>query len=130
MLSVNIAPEADARRAGMRESEIHPAVFVEIESDDTDGGRKIFFFEVDRGERREFSFAGIQINRSAVEASSKNKIDGAIVIEIRSDKAGACSVEAETAFCGDVGERAIAIVAPEKIVGCCFARTGRAWAAL
>jgi hypothetical protein len=48
------------------EGEIHPAVFVEVESDDADGGGKIFFFEVDGGgERGEFSFARIQQDRGA-----------------------------------------------------------------
>ena len=43
----DVAPEADAGRACVGEGEIHPAVFVEVESDDADGGREIFFFEVD-----------------------------------------------------------------------------------
>ena len=59
MLAVDVAPEADAGRACVRESEIHPAIFVEVESDDADGGRQIFFFEIDCGERSEFSFARI-----------------------------------------------------------------------
>ena len=54
-----VAPQADARRAGVGESKIHPAVLIKIERHDADGGRKIFFFEIDGGERSEFSFAGI-----------------------------------------------------------------------
>src|SRR5258708_6886315 len=58
-LAFNIAPQADARRSGVGESEVHPAVFIEIERDHTDGGRKIFFCEVDAGQRREFPLARI-----------------------------------------------------------------------
>src|SRR6266404_9522616 len=42
-LAFDIAPEADAGRASVGEGEVHPAVFIEIERDHTDGGRKIFF---------------------------------------------------------------------------------------
>ena len=46
-LAVDVAPQADAGRARVGEGEIHPAIFVEVEGDDADGGREIFFFEVD-----------------------------------------------------------------------------------
>ena len=62
-------------------------------------------------------------------AASENEIDGAIVVEIGGDQARAGGVEAETAFRGDVGEGAVAIVAPENIVRGCFASTRRRWAA-
>src|SRR5260221_8724832 len=55
-LAFDIAPEADTGSASVGEGEVHPAVFIEIERDHTDGGRKIFFCEVDAGQRREFSF--------------------------------------------------------------------------
>src|SRR6266403_1014404 len=61
--SVHIAPQADAGRADMSESEVHPAVFIEVKSDDADGGGKIFFFEIDDGKRSKFAFTRIQINR-------------------------------------------------------------------
>ena len=48
-LPFHVAPQADAGRACVRESEIHPAVFVEVERDHADGGRQIFFLEIDRG---------------------------------------------------------------------------------
>src|SRR5579872_1388544 len=59
MFAINVAPKADTRCARVRESEIHPTVFVEVESDDADGGRQILFLEVDYRKRSEFSFAGI-----------------------------------------------------------------------
>jgi len=43
-LAVDVVPEADTGCACVGESEIHPAVFVEVESDDADGRRQIFFF--------------------------------------------------------------------------------------
>ena len=52
--------------------------------------------------------------------AGENEIDGAIVVEIRSDDASARSVNAETRFGGDIRESAIAIVAPENVVGFCF----------
>ena len=48
-LALDVAPEADPRRPGVREGEVHPAVFVEIESNDAHCWRQIFFLEVDRG---------------------------------------------------------------------------------
>src|SRR5579864_7781286 len=59
MFAINVAPKADTRCARVRERQVHPAVFVEIESNHADRGRKIFFFEIDRGERSEFSFTRI-----------------------------------------------------------------------
>src|ERR1700722_18012 len=114
--AVDIAPEADAGSARVREGEIHPAVLVEIEGHDADSGREIFFFEIDRGQRSEFSFARIEIDGCAVGAAGKNKIDGAVVVEIGGDQAGAGGVEAQTGFGRDICERAVAIIAPEKIV--------------
>src|SRR4029077_3101363 len=85
-LAFYVAPQADARRASVRESEVHPAVFIEIEGNDTDGGRKIFFCEIDNGKRGEFPFAGIQVDRCALAAAGKDEIDGAVVVEVRCDK--------------------------------------------
>src|SRR5580692_8544293 len=116
MLAVNIAPQADAGSSGVGECEIHPTVFVEIESNDTNGGRKIFFLEIDGRDRGKFPFARIQINRCAVVAACKNEVNSAVVVEIRGDESSACGIEAKTAFGGYVGERAVAIVAPKNIV--------------
>src|ERR1700688_23574 len=56
---VYIAPEADAGRARVGESEIHPAVFIKVKSDDADSRGEIFFLEIDDGKRSEFAFARI-----------------------------------------------------------------------
>ena len=116
MFAVDIAPEADAGSACVSECEIHPAIFVEVEGDHADSRRQIFFFEIYRGEWREFSFAGIEENRRAVTAARENEIDGAVVVEIRCDEARAGGVEVEGAFGGHVGERAVAVVAPKNVV--------------
>src|SRR5712664_912115 len=115
-LAFDVAPEANARCAGVREGEVHPAVFIEIERDDADSGWKIFFCEIDAGQRRKLSFARIQVDRCALAAARKNEIDGAIVVEVGSDEAGAGGVKAQSGFGGNVGEGAVAIVAPKNVV--------------
>src|SRR5260370_31174207 len=114
-LAFDVAPEANARCAGVREGEVHPAVFIEIERNDADGGWKIFFCEIDAGQRRKLSFARIQVDRCALTAACKNEIDGAIVVEVGSDEAGASRIDAESGFGGNVGAGAVAIVAPENV---------------
>ncbi len=116
-LAFDVAPEADAGRACVREGDIHPAIFVEVEGDDADGGREIFFFEVDGGgERSEFAFAGIDVDGGAGLSARDDEIDSAIVVEIGGGKARAGGVEIESGFGGDVGEGAVAVVAPENVV--------------
>src|ERR1700722_13892717 len=84
--SIDVAPEADTGRARVGEGEIHPAVFVEIKSYDADGGREIFFLEVDgAGERSEFAFARIQQDGCAVSTARDYEVDCAIVIEVGGD---------------------------------------------
>src|SRR4029077_13271443 len=51
-LAFDVAPQGNSRRTGVGESEVHPAVFVKIESDDADSRWKIFFCEIDAGQRR------------------------------------------------------------------------------
>src|SRR6266576_5325883 len=58
----DVPPQADAGSACVGESQIHPAIFIEIERDDSDRWWKIFFSEVDSRKRRKFAFPGIQIN--------------------------------------------------------------------
>ena len=120
MFAIDVAPQADAGSADVSESEIHPAIFIEIKRDDAHSGRKIFFFEVDSSGRREFSLARIEKNRRAVTAAGDHEIDGAVVVEIRGHEACAGGVEAESGFGGDVGKRAVTVVAPENVVRCRF----------
>ncbi len=102
----------------MNARSIQPSLLKSNATTPTAGGRFSFLKSIS-GEWREFSFAGIQINRCAVIASRKNKIDGAIVVEIGGDQARAGGVEVETTLSAHVRERAVAVVAPEKIVSCC-----------
>src|SRR5580704_3816735 len=115
MLTVNVAPKTDAGSARVREGEIHPAIFVEIESDDTYCGGQIFFFEIDRGERSEFSFARIEKDRCAVVAARYNEVDGAVIVKIRGHDAAAGGENAQRCFRADVCERAVAVVPPKNI---------------
>src|SRR5260370_14872411 len=115
-LAFDVPPQTDAGRASVRERKVHPTVFIEIECDDADGGWKIFFCEIDAGQRRKLSFARIQVDRCALAAACKNEIDGAIVVKVRGDEAGASCIDAESGFGGNIGEGAVAIVAPENIM--------------
>src|SRR5215831_17771362 len=89
----------------MREREIHPAVLVEINC----------------GKPRELSFARIQVNRSASGATSENKIDCAVIVEVGGDDAGPGRVDAKAGLLGNIGEGGIAVVAPQ----CVFASFNR-----
>src|SRR5690348_1628959 len=122
MFSVDVFPKTDARSARVCECEIHPPVLIEIEGGDAHGGRKVFFLKVDRGERREFSFAWIEENKSSGAAARDHEIDGAVVVEIGGDDACARGLEAQRSFGGDIGKRAVTVVAPEDVVGGGFAR--------
>src|SRR5256885_11482558 len=84
-LSFHVPPQADARRAPMRERQIHPAIFVEVERDNAHGGRQLLFAEIDAAERREFALARIEIDGSSSLSASDYEVHGAIIIEIRSD---------------------------------------------
>src|SRR6516165_10302561 len=105
----------------MREREIHPAVLVEIERNNSDSWRKIRLGEINCGKPREPSFARIQVNRSTSGATSENKIDGAVIVEVRGDDAGPGRVDAKAGFLGNIGEGGIAVVAPQ----CVFASFSR-----
>src|SRR5579859_2722953 len=125
MLSVDVAPKADPRSTGVCEREIHPAVLIEVECNNANCGRKIFFIEVNRGKRSEFSFARIEIDRSAIAPARNDKINRAIVVEIRRHDSSTGSIEAESGFPGNVGESAVAVVAPKNVVRFRFGSGGR-----
>ncbi len=114
--SVYVAPQADAGRAGMSESEVHPAVFIKIKCDYANGGGKIFSFEIDRGKGSEFAFAGIQINGGAFGTAGENKINSAIIVKVGGDEACAGGGDAKCGVDGNVRESIVAVVAPQSIV--------------
>src|SRR6516225_3864576 len=99
----------------MREREIHPAVLVEIERNNSDSWRKIRLGEINCGKPRELPFARIEVNRGASGATSKNKIDGAVIVEVRGHDAGPRRVDAKAGFLGNIGEGGIAVVAPQFV---------------
>src|SRR5262249_10753955 len=92
-LAFDVPPQSDTRSAGMGESEIHPAIFVEVKSDDADGERQIFFLEVNCGERCELAFARIEIDRCACGTTGEYEIYGAIVVEVGGDETRAGGVK-------------------------------------
>src|SRR5262252_8756701 len=101
----------------MREREIHPAVLVEIKRNNSDSWRKIRLGEINCGKPRELSFARLQVNRGTRGATSKNKIDGAVIVEVCGDNAGPRRVDAKAGFLGNIGEGRIAVVAPQFVLG-------------
>ena len=111
-----VAPQTDSRRSGMRERQIHPAIFVEIERDHSNRWRQSLFRKVNSVERPEFAFAGIQQNRRTPRAACQHKINRAIVIEIGSNHTGSSCFFAQRSFGGNIGKGAVAIVAPHDVV--------------
>src|SRR5260370_14543001 len=108
-LAFDVAPQADAGRSRVRESEVHPAVLVEIESNDADGWLQIFFCEIDAGKRGEFPAARIQVDRCALAAAGKNKIDGTVIVEVRGHQTRAGGVNVQPGLLGHVSEGAVAV---------------------
>src|SRR5690348_6628637 len=109
----------------MCEREVHPPVFIEIERDNSDRGRKIFFFEVDRRKRCEFSFAWIEINGCAAGAAGNHEVDGAVVVEIGCHNSHAGAIKAQRRFCAHIRESAVAVVPPEHVVSLRVGRSRR-----
>src|SRR5271154_924286 len=115
IFSIDVAPQTDSRSTSMRKSEIHPAVLVKVKGYDTDSRRQIFFLEVDGHRARKFSFAWIQIDGGPAFSSRKDKIDGAIVVEVGSHQTRAGSGDTESGLGGYIREGAVAIVTPQNI---------------
>src|SRR5215469_10499366 len=99
----------------MGDRETNPPVLVEMKGNNPDSWWKIRLGEINCGKLRELSFARIQVNRGASGATSKNKIDGAVIVEVRGDDAGPRRVDAKAGFLGNIGEGGIAVVAPQSV---------------
>ncbi len=100
----------------MRERQIHPAVFIEVESHHADGWRQLFFVELDAAERREFPFARIEVDGSSLRSSRDHEVHRAVIIKISGDHARARGCNAQRRFHGHICKCAIPIVAPKNIV--------------
>ena len=115
-LPFHIPPQADARRTRMRERQIHPAVFIEVERHHTHRRRQLLFVEIDAAERREFPFAGIAIDRSSCLPARDDEVNCPVVVKISADNPSARGCKTERRLRGHVRECAIAVVAPKNIV--------------
>src|SRR5262245_28716064 len=100
----------------MRESQIHPAVFVVIQRDDArgrsgKGGLPHF-------KRTKRTFAIVQECGGRVAPTGEDEIDGAIVVEIGCQCGNAGSVALQPRLLRPVRERAVAVVAPQRVCRC------------
>ena len=97
----------------MGESQIHEAVFVEVECDHArrrrrEGG-------VPRFGLAERPFPGIQKHHGRALPASKDQIDRAIVVQIRGERGDSGRVAGQSGLGCPICECSIAIVAPERI---------------
>ena len=92
MLAVHIAPEADARRAGMRQRDIHPAIFIEVE--DVSAGRRRQSRGLVERQRLERSLrAGSDRPSAAVPVRlSDDQIHCAVIVDVGQHDAGRASL--------------------------------------
>src|SRR5208283_3738249 len=115
LLALDVSPQGESRRTAVRKRQIHPAVFVEIKGNDANGGRQIFFRKIDPRERLELTFAWIQQNGGALRPTGNDKINGAIVVEVRHGHARARGIQAHGGFLRNVRKGGIPVVAPEAV---------------
>ena len=101
----------------MREGQIHPAVFIEVESHYAHRRWQLLLVEIDGAERPEFPFARIEIDRSSRLTARDDEVNGAVIVEIGGYHAGTCSCKTEPRFRRHIREFVIPIVAPKNIVG-------------
>ena len=115
LLAIHIAPQADPRRAGMRQRNVHPAVFVEVE--DVDAGSRGKSGRVVQRHRLEWPFALVQINRRRAVRSGHHQVHRAVVVDVGEHNAGRRALCGESGFLRPIRKRAIAVVAPHHVVG-------------
>src|SRR5689334_9702161 len=78
-LAVDVAPQRKGRRGRMGEGQIHPAIFVEVESHSADAFRHL---RVPRAERTECSFARVQIDNGRINGCTYGQIDGTVIVDV------------------------------------------------
>ncbi len=103
----------------MGESQVHPAVFIEIERHNSSGGQRHV-----RGRfcgpwrsGAKCAFALIDEGDGRLLPAGDDEVDGAVVVQIGAERANRRCDAAQRGFLGPVGESPVAIVAPENISG-------------
>src|SRR6267378_905289 len=112
----DVPPQAETRRARMRERQIHPSVLIKIKRHRTHRRWQFFFAEIDAAEGREFPFARIEIDGCSRLPPRDDEVNRAVIVEIGGDNASSRGRKTERGFRGHIRERAIAIAAPKNIV--------------
>ena len=115
VLAIDIAPQANAGCTGVGKGNVHPTIFVEVEDVHARGRRESR--RVVQRHRLERAFALIQVHRRGAAGASHHQIDRAIVVDVRQHHAGGRSFGCESGFFCPVGECAVAVVAPQHVVG-------------
>src|SRR5690349_1775707 len=97
----------------MGECQIHEAVFVEVECNNTGRcfwKRRIPWFRLTEG-----PFARICEDGSGAPPPGKNQIDSAIIVQIRGERRNSWSVPCQSGLGRPIRKRAVPIVAPECV---------------
>ena len=111
--AADVLPQAETRRAPVREGQVHPTVLIEIDCDSA--GRRRWKDRVPRLRRPKRALAWIAKDESGAPPSSQDKVDGAIVVEIGCHGSNTWRVTRESRLLRCVRERSIAVVAPHLI---------------
>ena len=111
-LSMIVAPKREAGRPPVCKRKVHPAVVVEVEHGEPRGWR--VHWRGPRRTSREFSLPRIFKDRGCYSASH-HQVHCTIVVVIRTDRAEARLLSPQSRRIGNIGECAVAVVAPHNI---------------
>ena len=100
----------------MRECQVHPAVFIKIKRHHSHCRRQFLFRKINSREWGELPFPRIQKNGRARRPARNNKINRAVIVEVRRHHTRARRRHPQRGLSRDIRERAIPIVAPQQIV--------------
>ena len=118
-LPILVTPQRKRRRPPMREGQIHPSIFVEVEN--CYAYRRRGHRCRPRLARRKLPFLGILINRRRSHVPGRtHKIDCAVIVGVRAYCGKAWPVPLQRQFGGHVGESTVTIVSEHDVRACNF----------
>ena len=109
--SADVAPQTDARSSKVGKRQVHPTIFVEVESDHPGGGHWRFALPGIGGAKG--AFARVKQDHRLGTGRTHHEIHRAVIIEVGGYRAQAAALASDPGFAGHIGESAIAVVAPE-----------------